>query len=208
MAVRTEQRDIELAWFGRKVYGGAKGGCGVGVEMESVGRKGEGTPVARLARRVDAEWDKVEARGGRHGKQAAASAKRMEHASATTARRVEIAKKVSTDGGREDASVKRKDGRFFVKATCRYGWENSTRCVFVEHGCSFRMLKEQLAEAFNMEKRFDVSYKDEDGDSVRISTEAEMQPFLNLVRKQGDKVRVRMVAPDGPGGGKDLGMTG
>lgn len=86
--------------------------------------------------------------------------------------------------------------KYCVKATCRYGWENSTRCVFIAYDSLFERLKQKLREAFVMKKPFDICYEDEDGDVVRMSSELDMAAFNDMVRNEGGRVRVRMVQPN------------
>lgn len=177
LAVRGKARDTGLAWFGKKVYESE----GPGIEEKSEERT-PGITVPKF-RGLDGKLNGVK-RKLDVGKDASRSVK---------------PKRISSNELEQNDVVhlKKPSKKFFVKATCRYGWENSTRCVFVSYNCDLNRFKRKLAEAFTLRTGFDVCYKDEDGDIVRVTSETEMSPFLELVRKQNGRVRVRMIAPHG-----------
>lgn len=98
---------------------------------------------------------------------------------------------------RNTVSVPEKQKAFIVKASCRYGWANSTRRLSVSMKTTFPAFKTRLGDAFDMTKAFTITYRDEEGDFVKVSSEAEMAHLLNMAGKRVRPMQVKLIPPHG-----------
>lgn len=100
-------------------------------------------------------------------------------------------------GTLEDTTRRKKSRSFTIKAACRYGWASSTRRLSVGYTMAFAALKNQLEIAFEMTKPFAVTYRDEDGDFVKVSSDAEMTHFFDMARRHTQPMKVKLIPPHG-----------
>lgn len=98
---------------------------------------------------------------------------------------------------RNIVSAPEKKKTFIVKASCRYGWANSTRRLSVSMKTAFPAFKTRLGDAFDMIKPFTITYRDEEGDFVKVSSEAEMAHLLNMAGRHVRPVQVKLIPPHG-----------
>lgn len=84
---------------------------------------------------------------------------------------------------------------FVVKATCSYGWETRLRYIYVAYGVTVSSFTEVLKETFRMDIPFSVCYKDDVGDLIHVSDDADMAPMFALARRRGEALQVQLRPP-------------
>lgn len=94
-------------------------------------------------------------------------------------------------------SIPHKRETFIVKAACRYGWANSTRRLSISTNTTFPSFRTQLEMAFDMTKPFTITYRDEEGDFVKISSESEMVNMVEMASKHARPMQVKLIPPHG-----------
>lgn len=84
---------------------------------------------------------------------------------------------------------------FVVKATCSYGWETSFRYIYMAYGVTALSFCQVLKETFQMDTPFSVYYKDDDGDLIHVTDDADMAPMFALARRRDGALQVQLRPP-------------
>lgn len=67
----------------------------------------------------------------------------------------------------------------------------------VGYSIAFAALKNKLEVAFEMTRPFSITYRDDDGDFVKVSSDAEMTHFFDMARRNTRPMKVRLIPPHG-----------